>query len=180
MPRTATRVVVDTRPLWIILLTRSRPLVMLAIGILIFWVIKALPAPEGLSASAQGALAVFGICIFYWMFEVLPIMITGLLAIVLLPLTGVMTSKDAYSQFGNEAVFFILGAFILAAAMMQSGLSARMALVLGGETGLRPLVERHCDYRLTIPVRPGVESLNASVAGAIAMYELIRPRTLTR
>jgi 23S rRNA (guanosine2251-2'-O)-methyltransferase len=64
--------------------------------------------------------------------------------------------------------------------LFETDLSARIALVLGGESGLRPLVERHCDYRLTIPVRSGVESLNASVAGAVAMYELVRPRTLTR
>jgi 23S rRNA (guanosine2251-2'-O)-methyltransferase len=48
------------------------------------------------------------------------------------------------------------------------------ALVLGGETGLRPLVERTCDLRASIPLRAGVDSLNASVAGAVAMYELAR------
>jgi 23S rRNA (guanosine2251-2'-O)-methyltransferase len=50
----------------------------------------------------------------------------------------------------------------------------RPALVLGGETGLRPLVEQTCDFRAAIPLRAGVESLNASVAGAIAMYEVSR------
>jgi len=135
----AGRVEIDTRPLWIILLARSRPVVMLLAGWLVFWVIKAMPAPEGLPPVAQGALAVFGLCIFYWVFEVLPIMITGLLAIVLLPLTGVMSAKDAYGQFGNEAVFFILGAFILAAAMMKSGLSARVALTILRRFGHRPV-----------------------------------------
>jgi sodium-dependent dicarboxylate transporter 2/3/5 len=138
MPRIAGRVEIDTRPLWIILLARSRPLAMLLIGALIYWIIKSLEPPAGLDRSAQAALAVFGLCIFYWVFEVLPIMITGLLAIILLPLSGVMSSKDAYAQFGNEAVFFILGAFILAAAMMKSGLSARMALTILRRFGHRP------------------------------------------
>jgi 23S rRNA (guanosine2251-2'-O)-methyltransferase len=53
-------------------------------------------------------------------------------------------------------------------------LPARPALVLGGESGLRPLVERACDLRAAIPLRAGVESLNASVAGAVAMYEVAR------
>jgi len=48
------------------------------------------------------------------------------------------------------------------------------ALVVGGEAGLRPLVERNCDLRASIPVCEPVESLNASVAGAIAMYEVFR------
>ena len=54
-------------------------------------------------------------------------------------------------------------------------LPARPALVLGGETGLRPLVEQTCDLQAAIPLRAGVESLNASVAGAVAMYEVAAP-----
>jgi 23S rRNA (guanosine2251-2'-O)-methyltransferase len=47
-------------------------------------------------------------------------------------------------------------------------------LVVGNEgRGLRPLVEKHCDFRLTIPVRPGT-SLNVSAATAVALYELTR------
>ena len=137
MPR-AGRVEIDTRPLWIILLARSRPLLMLLIGAAIFWIIRSLPPPAGLEPGAQKALAVFGLCIFFWVFAVLPIMITGLLAIILVPLSGVMSAKDAYAQFGNEAVFFILGAFILAAAMMKSGLSARIAVVILRRFGHRP------------------------------------------
>jgi 23S rRNA (guanosine2251-2'-O)-methyltransferase len=53
-------------------------------------------------------------------------------------------------------------------------LPERPALVLGGESGLRALVERTCDLRAAIPLHPGVESLNASVAGAVAMYEVAR------
>lgn len=138
MPK-AGRVEIDTRPLWVIVMARSRPLLMLLGGAAIFWAIRALPPPPGLDHGAQAALAVFGICIFYWVFSVLPIMITGILAIVLLPLSGVMSAKDAYAQFGNEAVFFILGAFILAAAMMQSGLSARIALMILRRFGHRPV-----------------------------------------
>jgi 23S rRNA (guanosine2251-2'-O)-methyltransferase len=51
---------------------------------------------------------------------------------------------------------------------------ARPVLVLGGEGGLRPLVEKTCDLQAAIPLRSGVESLNASVAGAVAMYEVAR------
>jgi 23S rRNA (guanosine2251-2'-O)-methyltransferase len=53
-------------------------------------------------------------------------------------------------------------------------LPPRPALVLGGEAGLRPLVEKTCDLQAAIPLRRGVESLNASVAGAVAMYEVAR------
>jgi len=49
----------------------------------------------------------------------------------------------------------------------------RPALVAGGEgEGLRPLVRRTCDFMASIPMAPGVESLNVGVAVAIALYEL--------
>lgn len=52
------------------------------------------------------------------------------------------------------------------------------ALVVGGEgEGLRPLVRRTCDFEAALPMAPGVESLNVSVATGIALYELlVRPR----
>jgi 23S rRNA (guanosine2251-2'-O)-methyltransferase len=60
--------------------------------------------------------------------------------------------------------------------LFEMTLPERTVLVLGGESGLRPLVERSCDLRASIPLEAGVESLNTSVAGAIAMYELRRRR----
>lgn len=61
-------------------------------------------------------------------------------------------------------------------SLFESSLTERTALVLGGEGGLRRLVERSSDDRVSIPVVGPVESLNSSVAGAIAMYELLRRR----
>ena len=55
-----------------------------------------------------------------------------------------------------------------------------VALVLGGEGALRPLTQSLCDIVVSIPMQPGVESLNASVAGAVAMYELRRKGLLDR
>src|SRR5439155_1718307 len=54
---------------------------------------------------------------------------------------------------------------------------ARPAVVAGGEGGgLRPLVQRTCDFTTSIPMAPGVESLNVGVAIAIALYELTARR----
>jgi len=56
-------------------------------------------------------------------------------------------------------------------------LPTRPALVAGGEGGgLRPLVLRSCDFVASIPMSPGVESLNVGVAVAIALYELTTRR----
>lgn len=59
----------------------------------------------------------------------------------------------------------------------QQDLTIPLAVVIGGEDqGLRPLVRRHCDLILSIPMSPLVNSLNASVAGAIILYEAMRQR----
>ncbi|HJQ85383.1 MAG TPA: DASS family sodium-coupled anion symporter [Candidatus Binatia bacterium] len=121
-------VIVDTRPLWRILVGRTYQPVVLAVGALAFLAVHALPPPEGLTPVGVNALAIFVLCVVYWCTNVVPLMVTSLLAIVLLPTMGVLSAKDTYSLFGNEAVFFILGAFILAAALMQCGLSTRIAL----------------------------------------------------
>ncbi len=80
--------------------------------------------------AAQGALAVFVICIALWVTNHIPLSSTGLLALALLPLLGVTSPRATFGYFGNSAVFFIVGVFVMAAAMIRTGLSKRMTLVL--------------------------------------------------
>jgi sodium-dependent dicarboxylate transporter 2/3/5 len=65
-------------------------------------------------------------------------MVTSILAMTLIPLTDVLSAKDTYALFGNEAVFFILGVFILAATLMKCGLSTRLALGILRRFGRTP------------------------------------------
>lgn len=119
---------IDRRPIWVILAYRAvRPVFFLAVGIA-FWYVLTMPTPEGLTVYGQRSIAVFLLCLVFWVSNAVPVAITSLFAIVLVPLLGVLSKKETYSLFGNEAVFFILGAFILAGAVMQSGLSNRIAL----------------------------------------------------
>jgi 23S rRNA (guanosine2251-2'-O)-methyltransferase len=52
-----------------------------------------------------------------------------------------------------------------------------MVLVVGSEgRGLSRLVGEACDLRVSIPMAGGNESLNAGIAGAVALYEIARTR----
>ncbi len=129
---------IDRRPLWVILLIRSfRPAFFLAIGLIFFYLIN-LPTPDGLTIQGQRAIALFAVCLILWVTEALPLAITSLMAIVLVALLDVLDKRTTYALFGNEAVFFILGAFILSGAVMHSGLSSRIALVIMSRFGGTP------------------------------------------
>ena len=50
-------------------------------------------------------------------------------------------------------------------------------LVIGSEgKGLRPLVAEHCDLSISIPMQSSLDSLNASVAAGIILFETVRQR----
>lgn len=55
--------------------------------------------------------------------------------------------------------------------MSQVRLDGALALVVGGEgSGMRALVRKSCDQLVRLPMRGKVESLNAAVAGSVALY----------
>lgn len=60
-------------------------------------------------------------------------------------------------------------------ALYEMDFSGKIVLVVGSEgEGMRPLVRKQCDMVMAIPQFGGVGSLNASVAGGIAMFEVAR------
>ncbi len=66
-------------------------------------------------------------------------------------------------------------------SIYTADLTGPLALVVGGEEkGIRPLVRSRCDMLLTIPMRGPLDSLNASVAGAVALFEAVRRRSASR
>jgi 23S rRNA (guanosine2251-2'-O)-methyltransferase len=62
--------------------------------------------------------------------------------------------------------------------VFQLDLKLPLALVVGREgSGLRRLTRERCDFVARLPMLGRVGSLNASVAGSVAMYEVLRQRT---
>ena len=129
---------IDARPIWLIVMNRTLRYQLLA-GLLLLAVIAfQLTPPAGLTVAGYRSLVLFGVTVVLWVSGLLPIAVTALLSMVMLPLTGILPAKQTYALFGNEAVFFILGAFILAAAMTGTGLSARLARSMLARFGRTP------------------------------------------
>ena len=58
-----------------------------------------------------------------------------------------------------------------------ANLKGALALIVGSEgEGVSRLLRDKADYVVKLPMRGQIESLNASVAGAVALYEILRQR----
>ena len=78
--------------------------------------------------APQRCVAIFVLCLSLWLTSYIPLAATGLLAIALMPALNVLPEQRAFELFGNRAVFFMLGVFLLAAATIDTGLSKRITL----------------------------------------------------
>lgn len=76
-----------------------------------------------------------------------------------------------------EAGIWSLGLEAGERPLWELDLSRPTCLVLGGEgEGLTRLVRERCDQLGGLPLAPGVDSLNVSVAAGIALFEALRQR----
>ena len=98
-------------------------------------------------------------------------------AACVIPVAQVTNISQALDEL-KKAGFWIFGADGSARrTLYEQDLSGPVALVIGGEgEGIRPLVRKGCDQLVSIPMQGGVNSLNASVAGGILLFEVVRQR----
>jgi len=73
--------------------------------------------------------------------------------------------------------FWIAGADMDGDEMYKANLTGAIGLVIGSEgEGISRLVKEKCDFMVKIPMFGQINSLNASVAAAVLMYEATRQR----
>ena len=74
---------------------------------------------------------------------------------------------------------WLVGADMDGVDFYAANMTGPIVLVIGAEgKGLGRLVKQKCDDIVSLPMHSGVNSLNASNAGAILMYEVVRQRHL--
>ncbi|MDJ0878085.1 MAG: SLC13 family permease [Halieaceae bacterium] len=67
-------------------------------------------------------------CVVWWIFEPVPIPVTSLLPLAILPLMSVLTPAEVGAAYGSPLILLLLGGFILSRAMETSGAHRRVAL----------------------------------------------------
>ncbi|MBD2188076.1 23S rRNA (guanosine(2251)-2'-O)-methyltransferase RlmB [Pseudanabaena mucicola] len=94
-----------------------------------------------------------------------------------LPVARVVNLNRALEKI-KEAGFWVYGTMAGASEPIHKAkFSGAIALVIGAEDeGLSLSVQKNCDFLVSIPLEGKVESLNASVATGMALYEIFRQR----
>ena len=71
--------------------------------------------------------------------------------------------------------FWIIGTDMVGTDYKNIDYTGKIVLVISNEgTGISPSTKKHCDFIASIPMKGKVNSLNASVAAALIIYEAIR------
>ncbi len=79
----------------------------------------------------------------------------------------------------KENGYWIYGAELGGGDIYKTDLTGKICLIIGGEdSGVKRLTKSKCDGIVSIPMFGKVNSLNASVACGIAIYEAVRQRNL--
>ncbi|WP_035453763.1 23S rRNA (guanosine(2251)-2'-O)-methyltransferase RlmB [Alicyclobacillus herbarius] len=78
----------------------------------------------------------------------------------------------------KQAGYWLVGTDARAEALYtEVDYTGPIAVVIGAEgKGLSRLVKEHCDYLVRLPMQGHVQSLNASVAAGVLLYEIVRQR----
>jgi divalent anion:Na+ symporter, DASS family len=101
----------------------------LAIGI---WLV---PVPAGLTAPAWHLFAVFVAAIAAVLVGAFPLLTSTMLAVAAVVLTGTVSPAKAFSGFANASVLLVVVAFLVAQAIVKSGLGRRISLFMVSRFG---------------------------------------------
>lgn len=117
--------------------SRGRRTVGFAIAAVVFVMMLALPAPEGLTPAGWRVAAVAVLMATLWLTEALPISVTALLPIVLFPTLGVSPVRDTTAPYADPLIFLFLGGFLIGLAIERWNLHRRIALTVLSRVGAR-------------------------------------------
>lgn len=102
--------------------------------ILFFLILFALPLPR-LSFEGRAVLATTAWMAVWWVTEAIPLGITSLMPLILLPLMGAVDGDTAASSYGASLIFLFIGGFALALALERWNLHERIAITIISAVG---------------------------------------------
>jgi sodium-dependent dicarboxylate transporter 2/3/5 len=161
--------------------SRTRKILLFILIISILAASYFLSPPQGLSHNGQVMIGIMIIGAILWITELIPLAATGILIIIIQPILGTLPAQDVFSAFGNQAIFFLIGAFILAAAIEKYGLHRRLALRLLSFFVRKPRmlslgIMASCTLLSFIIPEHGVAALFLPIVTSILIVMKVQPR----
>ena len=99
-------------------------------------------------------------------------------AVSYLPVARVAKLTALLRELKEEGLWVFGTAADGSTSLYQADLKGPAAIVIGSEgNGMSRLVREQCDFLVSIPMRGQVNSLNASAAAAVVLYEAVRQRS---
>lgn len=105
---------------------RKKNVIGFAFGILILAAFCLSPVPNGLTAAGMRAIGLLFMGITLWITEAMPVSITALLLMILMPSLGIMEIDDIWKSFSSSIIFFIIAAFGVTGAMLKTKIPHRI------------------------------------------------------
>jgi len=125
-----------------------------------------LPAPWGVTTQAWHLFAIFITAILAVVIGANPILTTAIIAVVMAIFTGVLDPVKAYSGFGKGFILLIVVAFLVASAVIKSGLGRRIAYTLISKFGKSTLRLGYCMVLTDLLIAPAFPS-NVARSGVL-------------
>ena len=98
-------------------------------------------------------------------------------AIEYMPVARVSNLASAIRELKEQGVWIYGTAAEGASPLYRTDLTGPAAIVIGNEgVGMSRIVAESCDFKVSIPMKGKISSLNASAAAAILLYEAVRQR----
>jgi solute carrier family 13 (sodium-dependent dicarboxylate transporter), member 2/3/5 len=104
----------------------------------LFLLILLIPTPAGLDPAAWRTLGVVAWVATWWVTEPVPLPVTALLPLILIPLLGILPIATSAAPYANPLIFLFLGGFLIALALQNVNLHRRIALAILGRVGASP------------------------------------------
>jgi len=124
------------------------------------------PIPPGLTREAWHLFAVFAAAIFSVVLNAFPLLTSSLLAVGTVVLTDTVDPAKAFAGFANSSVLLVVVAFLVAYAVVKSGLGRRISLLVVSAFGKSTLGLAYSIFITDALIAPAFPS-NTARAGVI-------------
>ena len=135
----------------------------ISLGIIVWF----LPTPEGVSLQAWHLLAIFLGTIVAFVIKPIPQGAVAIVALVVVILSGTLTVEEGLSGFSNTTSWLTTSSFVIARAVIKTGLAARIAYTFMKMLGKNTLFLSYGLVATDLVLSPAMPSGNARAAGVI-------------